>query len=327
MAGEFSHEDILPDVALGDVKLPRQQAGNSPQSAAVMLLAEFGIKPRSWFPSGALVALLRDFSTSDVSARAVVNRLAKRGVLEGTRRGRNTFYRVSEPAAAALIRGGHAMATFAREAESWDFRWTLVAVSGALDGENQLRTLRGRLRWRGYVPLYDGLWISPQKPSDLLISVLEKASRSEITLFRSEHVELNRDATRNPLDVWDLPAVAAHYEAFLARWSPLLPRVRAGEVTGVESLRARIEAEDDYRRFVVLDPRLPLRLMPPGWPRQRARDTFAALYGGLAMPALRHVQEVVAQFTDEPPDLLVHSLEDLAEGALLDQDEQVRPRA
>jgi phenylacetic acid degradation operon negative regulatory protein len=42
---------------------------------------------------------------------------------------------------------------------------------------------------------------------------------------------------------------------------------------------------DTYRRFHVLDPRLPMRCMPPGWRREQVRDLFTAVYDGLAETA------------------------------------------
>ncbi|MEE3921408.1 cytochrome P450 [Micromonospora sp. BRA006-A] len=60
---------------------------------------------------------------------------------------------------------------------------------------------------------------------------------------------------------------------------------RLGSVDGAAAVRARTEVMDTYRRFPTLDPRLPLELLPAGWPRRAARDLFAAVYDGLAEAA------------------------------------------
>ncbi|MCY9555700.1 LuxR C-terminal-related transcriptional regulator, partial [Paenibacillus apiarius] len=67
-----------------------------------------------------------------------------------------------------------------------------------------------------------------------------------------------------------------HYEAFLRRWTPLVSRL--GSVDGAAAVRARTEVMDTYLRFPTLDPRLPLELLPAGWPRRAARDLFVSFH-------------------------------------------------
>lgn len=319
---DFSHEDVLPEVALEPVAFPRHQSGRTPQATAVMLLAEFGLSPRAWLPSSALVRLLGDLGTNAVGARAVINRLARRAVLEGAKSGRHTSYRLTDAAAGALVRGGHAMASFARDAEEWDGQWTLVAFAGARQDDSQRRVLRGRLRWRGYTLLYDGLWISPQAPTGQLHQAVEKAERTDVTIFRARHLPLERSSTRDPLQIWDIDGVAAAYQAFLKRWDPVAAAVLDGQaddggsLAGAAALRTRVEVEDDYRRFVVLDPRLPMSVMPSQWPRARARQTFATIYDTLAEPALKHVREVLAD-TGGADLVQAHTSAELLSGILL----------
>ena len=72
---------------------------------------------------------------------------------------------------------------------------------------------------------------------------------------------------------------------------------------------------DTYRRFPVLDPQLPLPLLPPGWLREPARELFAAVYDGLAEAAQDHVRSVAGQFTrGAPPDVQAHTVADLLAG-------------
>ncbi|MFD0823881.1 PaaX family transcriptional regulator C-terminal domain-containing protein, partial [Micromonospora zhanjiangensis] len=188
---------------------------------------------------------------------------------------------------------------FAAAAEAWDGCWTLIAFSLPQEGEAERRALRGRLRWLGYAPLYDGLWVSPHHPPARAAS-LAGIRLGAMTMFRARSVQLSTVTSRDPLDAWDLTNVGEHYASFVRRWRTLLPRIRAGDVVGADALRARTEVMDSYRRFVSLDPWLPMRLMPAGWPRVEARDVFVAVYDGLAEPALRHVRRTVARFVAGP---------------------------
>ncbi|MFB9238655.1 PaaX family transcriptional regulator C-terminal domain-containing protein [Plantactinospora siamensis] len=315
MARPFDLDEILPDVIVDPVRLPRRQAGGSPQGLAVTLLADYTLRTRAWLPSAAIVALLTESGVTGGAARTAISRLARRGVIGSSRRGRSTFYRLTEPAAVALAVGGRSVVRFAAQAESWDGTWTLIAFSVPTEGDAERRALRAQLRWLGYAPLYDGLWVSPHGQPERAAAALTGISRGAMTVFRARGVPLAGVADRDPLDAWDVAAIGEHYRSFVDQWTPLLPRIGSGAVSGTEALRARTEVMETYRRFVALDPRLPMRLMPAGWLREHAREVFATVYDGLAGPALRHVLATVARFTAEPaPDISPHTVADLFAG-------------
>jgi phenylacetic acid degradation operon negative regulatory protein len=78
---------------------------------------------------------------------------------------------------------------------------------------------------------------------------------------------------------------------------------------------ARTEVMNIYRHFPVLDPLLPIGLLPPDWPRSRAREVCVAVYDGLAQPAQEHVRAVVARFADGPHlDIRAHTIAGMSAG-------------
>ncbi|MFI6165057.1 PaaX family transcriptional regulator [Micromonospora sp. PTRAS2] len=314
MASPFSIEEIYPDDGR-PLRLPRRQAGNSPQGVAVTLLADYTLRARAALPSAAIVALLAEAGVSTAGARTAISRLARRGVLEGSRQGRRSAYRLSPLAAANLAAGGNWIVASTAAAVPWDGRWTIVAFSLPQERSAQRRALRGQLRWLGYAPLYDGLWISPHDLTPKARAHLAELTPGAVTVFRGRQAALDALGHRAPVDAWDIDVISRHYQAFLRRWTPLLPRVRSGRIDGAAAVRARTEVMDTYRRFPVLDPQLPLELLPTGWPRQRARELFAAVYDGLAAPAERHVRAVVARFADgAQPGIAAHTTADLLAG-------------
>jgi phenylacetic acid degradation operon negative regulatory protein len=302
----YDIEEIFPEDAL---RLPRQQTGNSPQGLAVTLLADYTLQTRAWLPSAAIVALLAEAGVSQAGARTAISRLARRGVLEGHREGRHSSYRLTPAAAAFLAVGGSAIVSPAGT-EPWDERWTLIAFSLPQDEGTVRRGLRSQLRWMGYAPLYDGLWISPHELSEKTKARLAELTLGTLTVFRARHVELDAAVRRNPIDAWDTAGIARQYEAFIDRWSTTLPRTRAGRIAGADAVRARTEVMDTYRRLPILDPHLPLRLLPPGWLREPARDLFTAVYDGLAEPAQNHVREVAGRSSG----IRAHTVTDLMSG-------------
>jgi phenylacetic acid degradation operon negative regulatory protein len=300
LASPYEIEEIFPDGATGSVRLPRRQTGSSPQGLAMTLMADYTVGTRAWLPSAAIVALLGESGVSSGGARIAISRLARRGVLEGCRVGRYSSYRLTPPAASDLSSGGAWIASFATRADPWDECWTLVAFSLPQEATAGRRALRGQLRWLGFAPLYDGLWVSPDTLNPTVKDGLMTVSGGALTVFRARHMEMPIGANRDPIDAWDVAAIARDYETFIRRWQPLLSRVRNGRITGAASVRARTEIMDTYRRFPILDPQLPIQLMPGNWPRTRAREAFVAVYDGLAEPAQEHVRAVVARYADPP---------------------------
>ncbi|MEU7841426.1 PaaX family transcriptional regulator C-terminal domain-containing protein [Micromonospora sp. NPDC049114] len=311
----YEMADIVPDV-VGSVRLPRRQAGSSPQGLATTLIADYTARTRAWLPSASIVALLAETGVSPTGGRTAISRLARRGVLENHRDGRRSSYRLTRTAADELLGGGAWIAGFAAGGDSWDGSWTLVAFSLPQEANGHRRALRDQLRWLGFASLFDGLWISPDAPNPTVENRLRAFGVGAMSIFRARHVDLANTSDRSPIEAWDVAAIAHQYETFIERWRPLLPQIRTGRITGARAVATRTEVMDTYRRFPVLDPQLPIALMPADWPRGRARELFVSVYDGLAAPAEEHVRAVVARFADSPdPGIRAHTTGDLRAGA------------
>jgi phenylacetic acid degradation operon negative regulatory protein len=311
----FDIGEIFPEDAAGSVRLPRRQAGGSPQGMAVTLLADYTLRHRAWLPSAAIVELLAESDVSQAGARAAISRLSRRGVLEGRRHGRHSSYRLTEAAATDLSDGGRWVVASMTEVPDWDGRWTLVAFSLPQEHNGRRRALRGQLRWLGYAPLYDGLWISPHAPTRETTDHLTELTLGAVTVFHASQVDVGAIAGRDVLDAWDTEAITGHYESFIRQWSALVPRIGSGDIRGAEAVRARTKVMDTYRRFPLLDPQLPIRLLPAGWLREPAATVFAAVYDGLSEVAQDHVRAVAARFAESPPPgIEAHTVADVLAG-------------
>jgi phenylacetic acid degradation operon negative regulatory protein len=327
VSSPFNIEEIFPDVAGGSGRLPRRQTGNSPQSLAVTLVADYTLYNGAWLPNAAIVDLLGDFGITGGAARTAISRLARRGVLEGSRQGRHSFYRLTGAAAEDLSIGGVSIAAFATDPDTWDGSWTVIVFTLPKEEKSQRGVLRAQLRWRGFAPLYDGVWVSPQPLTAETYEQLIAVTPGAMTAFRARHLQFLADATRDPIEAWDIGDIARQYRAFIRRWEALLPRIRAGRVTGADAVRSRTEIMESYRRFPALDPLLPLELMPSDWPRTRAGEVFVTAYDGLVEPAQEHVRAVVARVSDGPqPDIRAHTIAEMSAGAALPHRVAAQPR-
>lgn len=314
MVSPFNVEEIFPDVAVDSVRLPRRQSGSSPQGLAVTLIADYTLRAHAWLPTAAIVALLGESGVTAGAARTAISRLARRGVLEGSRQGRHSSYRLTGPAVVNLSIGGTSIAAFGTGPDPWDGAWTVIVFTMPKEEKTRRSSLRAQLRWRGYAPLYDGVWVSPHPLTRHEHAELVAVTPGATTAFRSRHLQFESDVTRDPVEAWDIAAIAKQYETFFQHWDPELPRIRAGDITGAAAVRARTEVMDTYRRFPALDP-LPIELMPPDWPRARAREVFLAVYDGLVEPAQDHVRSIAAHVDNGPrPDIRAHTVAEMAIG-------------
>lgn len=301
MVSPYDIEDFFPDEA-PTVRPSRQRTGSTAQSLAVTLVTDYTMRTHAWLPSASIVALLGEAGIAAGAARTAISRLSRRGVLECGRDGRYSSYRLSADAISDLSAGGAWIAGFATRQDPWDGFWTLVSFSFPQEERSQRRALRAQLRWMGYAPLYDALWVSPDAPNPTVMDRLATITLGTMTMFRARHVELATRTNRNPIDAWDVAAIARRYNSFVRRWKTLLPRIGAGRVSGAAAVHSRTEIMDAYRHFPIIDPQLPMELMPPHWPRAAAREVFVAVYDGLAEQAQEHVRAVVARFSPAPSD-------------------------
>ncbi|MEW2353296.1 PaaX family transcriptional regulator C-terminal domain-containing protein [Spirillospora sp. NPDC029432] len=290
-----------------EVRLPRTQSGPQPQHLLLTLLGDYWYELHDHLPSAALVALLGEFGISPAAARAALNRLARRGVLESSRTGRRTGYGLSRrlPVEARLGHASRNAILFGDAAPPWDGRWRMVVFSMPEDRRNVRRSVRSRLRWLGFAPLFDGVWVSPHERE-------EEAGRFLAELGIENYAVLTAQALPGvpqgvtPVDAWDLDRIRAGYDAFVAEWEPLLGRVRDGAVGTAEALPARTGLMYDWIRFPSVDPRLPEELLPADWPRRRAHEVFAELYDSLGPLAETRVRQIIARHSPDLARLVRH---------------------
>ncbi len=282
----------------GELDMPRFQVGFPPQHLLLALLGDYWSGRCEPLPSAALVDLLAEFDVNQSGARAALSRLSIRGLLVGTKDGRNTFYRVADRFRHLLPYGPIHTQAFTKPKPDWDGVWTMVAFTVPEDQRRLRPMLRGRLQSLGFAPLYDGLWVSPHPPDHELDIALEIAPLQSCTVIRA--TELPAGARLSVASAWNLDELGASYDEFIATFRPVLRRLDSARIGPTEALVARTRANYRWFVFAVTDPDLPEALLPRRWPRAAAHDLFAALLDGLALLAVERVREIIAKYD---PDL------------------------
>jgi phenylacetic acid degradation operon negative regulatory protein len=282
----------------GELDMPRFQVGFPPQHLLLALLGDYWSGRCEPLPSAALVDLLAEFDVNPSGARAALSRLSIRGLLVGTKDGRNTFYRVADGFRHLLPYGPIHTRAFAKPEPDWDGVWTMVAFTVPEDQRRLRPMLRGRLQSLGFAPLYDGLWVSPHVPDKELDIALQIAPPQSCTVIRASELPL---PTRLAVaSAWNLAELGDSYSEFIRTFRPVLRRLERGRIGSTEALVSRTRATYRWFVFAVTDPDLPKALLPDRWPRAAAHDLFVGLVDGLASPAVDRVRQIISNYD---PDL------------------------
>lgn len=277
--------------------MPRFQVGFPPQHLLLALIGDYWSGRCEALPSAALVDLLAEFDVNPSGARAALSRLSIRGLLVGTKDGRNTSYRVADGFRSLLPYGPIHTRAFAKPAQAWDGMWTVVAFTVPEDQRRLRPMLRARLQSLGFAPLYDGLWVSPHAPDRELEIALQVAPPKSCTVIRA--TELPARTRLAVASAWDLDELGASYAEFIRTFRPVLRRLQSGRTGSTEALVSRTRANYRWFVFAVTDPDLPEALLPTRWPRSDAHDLFVDLVDGLATLAVDRVRQIVSKFDPE----------------------------
>jgi len=289
------------------VTLPRPQAGAQPQHLIITLLGDYWSGRMEPLPSAALVALVSEFGISTASARAALARLAKRRLMRVAKSGRRTLYSPTPLTERTLLEGRRRIFSFGRDADqAWDGYW-LVVVFSVPEEQREIRHLvRSRLRWLGFGPLDDGVWVSPHDMTAEVAATLAEYGVTQATMLRSLPVAPEGSRLRHPLAAWNLDELRGNYNLFIDKFQPLLDRVKHGQVSVSEALIERTAIMDTWRTFPNVDPDLPDRVLPANWPRNRAREIFAETYDTLGPLAEFRFRQIIAARAPELAPLASH---------------------
>jgi phenylacetic acid degradation operon negative regulatory protein len=248
--------------------LSRRLAGGSPGARGLLLtiLGELVLPSGEPAWTAALIEVMRRFDLEEKATRQAVMRTAAAGWLGSERVGRRTRWRLTPAAERLLVEGAQRIYRFEPSNSAWDGRW-LVVVARVPETDRRARSiLRSRLSWAGLGVLAPGMWISARPDRlDEVRAVLHEAGIDDGHCFTARH-DLG-DERAMIADAWDLDAIAASYDDFLATFE--------GDGATDDPLTAQLALVHRWRRFPQIDPGLPRELLPSGWPGDAAAALFA----------------------------------------------------
>lgn len=216
---------------------------------------------------GDLIALCAPLGISETLVRTAMSRLVAAGQMQGDRKGRRSYYRLTDAASAEFDAAARIIYTPDRPV-TWRFLWFADAQAAA----QEVDAAQGAL-----VALTPNLVLGPARlaPHDQAIAFTAEAEGAR-SLLRQMAATL-----------WPLEALARAYHEFLERTAPLTaPAICAAPET---ALLARLLLVHWFRAVALQDPNLPGPALPQGWIGTAARARFATLYLALSEAADSHI--------------------------------------
>jgi phenylacetic acid degradation operon negative regulatory protein len=267
--------------------------GTAPPKPRSLILDLFGeylrfVDAEVWL--GHLTKLLGDFGIAPPTVRMTLTRLRREGWFVSKRTGRETRYRLTAPLLHLLEEGRERI--FAAPPTSWSGEWTMIIYQLSEGERLEREQLRKRLAYQGFGNLGTSTWLAPGDRRSVARELSAELADGQVEVLRCLSDGLDHDRVLADR-CWDLPALGAEYEAFVAQHRSLA--TRAAELRGPEALVARTLLVSQYRHFPFKDPQLPPPLRPDPWPGEEAYLLFSRLHSALGPAARAYVGEVIGR--------------------------------
>jgi phenylacetic acid degradation operon negative regulatory protein len=270
--------------------LSRRHAAGSASARGLLLtvLGEF-VRPAgdpAW--TAAFIEAFGKLGVEEKAIRQALARTAADGWIRPERHGRRTRWWLTPDGERLLTEGTERIYAFTGSQPGWDGSWLLVLARGSDPGRAARHRLHTRLRWAGLGSPAPGVWITTHTVRQAEVEqVLRQAGVSGGQIFGARH-RGGGDLATLVAQAWDLPAIEQAYQQFLAAYAS--PSAGGDPLT---SLTGLVHA---WRRFPLIDPGLPPRLLPARWSGVRAARLFAARHANWSPAAVRQWARL-----NEPP--------------------------
>jgi phenylacetic acid degradation operon negative regulatory protein len=234
------------------------------------VLGEFLRRRDSSAWTGTLVTALGELGFVESAARRALSRAASAGWITPTKHGRQIRWSPSAVAVDHFAEAADDVYHRRRQPDVWDGEW-LVLVTSVPESQRALRhQLRTGLRWAGFGPLGQGVWVSPRpyarKQVRPLLDQLGLAENATSFVGRLGPAGSEYDVVRQ---AWDLGELSRDYHDFVAHQESLAPPDEPRQV-----FVQLTQLVHQWRSFLLRDPTLPSELLPAGWIGHRARELF-----------------------------------------------------
>ncbi|WP_416825352.1 phenylacetic acid degradation operon negative regulatory protein PaaX [Ectobacillus polymachus] len=242
---------------------------------------------------GSLIQILKEFGHNEQAVRVSISRMLKQGWVQSEKKGNKSYYFLTERGVNRIDEA--AKRIFKLNPTKWDGKWRMLVYS-IPEEKRQIRDeFRKELMWSGFGSFSNGCWISPndlEKEVNILIDKYE--IHDYVDFFISEYK--GPDTNKRLIEKsWNLEDITNKYESFISQYSRNYmidqDKLEKGQMTDAECFVVRENLVHEYRKFLFIDPGLPIDLLPENWSGIHAAVVFDQYYKRLAEPANRFFEE------------------------------------
>jgi phenylacetic acid degradation operon negative regulatory protein len=265
-----------------DDRALRPRSGSSAKALLLTILGELVLPHGGAVWTSTVVRSLALLDVEERNARQAVARLADQGTVRSERQGRLARWHLTAAGRRLLVDGTKRIYELGTGEGNWDGRWLVVLCSVPEDQRAKRHQLRTQLGFAGFGFVTPGVAVSPHVDREAAANAVlaDLGLLPGAMVFRAETGELV-EADDLLARAWDLDALAAAYTEFVA----LFEQRRAG--TDEAAFSATVDLVHEWRRFPFIDPGIPARLLPSGWPGTTARQLFLARHAEWSPGAVR----------------------------------------
>lgn len=245
--------------------------------------------PHEYIRASALVTLLGELDVPAGAARSSISRLKGKEILQRTTGSDGPMYTLSPEVRTQKL--WNVQRVFAPERSNVGDPWAMIIFSVPESNRQDRYTLKRELVALGFGFVAAGVAIAPHSSLDEALFRLEQLNLMDyITYFTAQY----GDSADLPMKVrqwWDLATLEDQYQEFIDIYGPILEDLEekislaSSSVSNTEALALYVPLYTRWKVFPYLDPNIPLRLLPVGWPAPRAKFIFLQFHAHLAAPA------------------------------------------
>ncbi len=229
------------------------------------LLGEFVYPSTEPVWTATLLAALDAVGIAEKSARQALARASASGWIEGGKQGRQAWWRLTAPGTRLIAEGSQRVRGLRHASQEWTGSWLLVHITLPESRRADRLRLYRMLQWMGFGSPTPGLWICPHL--DRADAVQAQLSRlgldGQALAFHARALQFGLPQSELVTRAWNVPALAAAYQALDARFAGLRPR------SDEAFFMAHVQLVNALQRLPSIDPGLPAALLPAPWEGER----------------------------------------------------------
>jgi phenylacetic acid degradation operon negative regulatory protein len=252
---------------------------------------------------GSLIKMMAYFNISESSLRGAVLRMVNQGFLNVRKIGNKSYASLTEKGRRRMDDG--ITRIYSARNLVWDGQWRVLIYSIPENRRELRNQIRKELNWTGFGVISHSTWASPNPLEDQVMEMARTYDLDDcMILFKTSSIVSHTN--EEIIDKgWNLKEIEKEYDIFIEKYEEITSNLN--KEIWEESLSEeycfviRTTLVHEYRKFLFVDPGLPIDLLPENWNGLKARELFINLHQALSVPSTKHFEKIFTNAPDKEP--------------------------